>query len=144
LISSAVFAILHANNPNASLISTLNILLAGIFLASGYLWTGQLAIPIGLHISWNFFQGSVFGFPVSGTISPGLGLIQIQQSGPPDWTGGAFGPEAGILGLIMIVSGTGLVYLYLKARYGLPQLATAISQPPDLAGEPATEEERPG
>ena len=66
VLSSVVFGLAHASNANASAISTINVALAGIMLALGLLWTAELALPIGLHLSWNFCQGNVFGFPVSG------------------------------------------------------------------------------
>lgn len=53
-------------NPNSSLASTLSITLAGIMLGLGYVLSGDLAIPTGIHISWNFAQGGLFGFSVSG------------------------------------------------------------------------------
>ncbi len=62
--------------------------------------TGELAFPIGLHIAWNFFQGNVFGFPVSGTTST-TSLIAIEQGGPEIWTGGVFGPEAASWGSLL-------------------------------------------
>lgn len=130
LISSAVFGIFHAANPNATLSSTLNICLAGIFLATGFLLTGELAIPIGLHISWNFFQGNVFGFPVSGADFRSATLIQIQQSGPEWLTGGAFGPEGGFLGIISNLLGILLIILWIKIRTGKVGLQTTISLPP--------------
>ena len=132
LISSAVFGIFHAANPNATVSSTLNICLAGILLAAGFLLTGELAIPIGLHISWNFFQGNVFGFPVSGADFRSATLIQIQQSGPEWLTGGAFGPEGGLLGIISNLLGILLIILWVKRRTGKAVLQTAISLPPTV------------
>jgi membrane protease YdiL (CAAX protease family) len=107
-LSSLFFGFLHAANPNASLISTLNLVLAGLFLGLGFVLTGDLAISIGLHITWNFFQGNVFGFPVSGT-TPIVSFIGINQRGDNLVTGGAFGPEAGLIGLAAILLGSLLV-----------------------------------
>jgi membrane protease YdiL (CAAX protease family) len=130
LFSSAVFAVLHASNPHASLASTLNIGLAGIFLAAGYVLTGQLAIPIALHISWNFFQGNVFGFPVSGGDFRSATFIQINQSGPDLWTGGLFGPEAGLLGTGAMILGIIITLIWVRKQYGLIALHLPLAEPP--------------
>lgn len=98
-ISSLIFGLLHAWNQNASITSTFNIVLAGIVIAFPFIITGRLGISIGIHFSWNFMQGGLFGFPVSGMIFRGS-LLQIEQSGPDLVTGGSFGPEAGLLGLL--------------------------------------------
>ena len=127
LISSSVFGLLHASNPNASWISTMNLILAGLFLGLGFILTGELAIPIGLHITWNFFQGNIFGFPVSGMKS-GATLISIQQGGPDLMTGGAFGPEAGIIGIFAILLGSVLTILYVKATRAKVRLRTEMAE----------------
>ena len=110
LISSAIFGLLHLGNPYASGVSTVNIAVAGVFLAAGYLVTRSLWLPIGLHFGWNFFQGTVFGFPVSGT--GGFHLIRQTVAGPAWATGGPFGPEAGLTGLAAMAVGTALIWLY--------------------------------
>ena len=136
LISSSIFGILHATNPNASLVSTVNIILAGFFLGLGFVLTGELAIPIGLHITWNFFQGNVFGFPVSGNATSGT-FIQTLQLGPDWMTGGAFGPEAGVIGILAIIVGSLLTILYVKQTRGAVSLQydLAVYEPKHLANE---------
>ncbi len=130
LLTSALFGFLHAGNPNASTVSSVNIGLAGLFLGLGILLTGKLAIPIGLHITWNFFQGNIFGFPVSGTRVSDATLIAIRQSGPDQWTGGAFGPEAGLIGLIAMAIGSGLTLLWVYRRTGRIAIHTPFAEYP--------------
>lgn len=117
LLSSLAFGLLHAANPHATLLSTLNLCLAGVFLALGYVLTGELAIPIGLHIGWNFFQGNVFGFPVSG-LRAGATFIAITQRGDALLTGGDFGPEGGLIGVVAMVLGGVLIVLWARLRRG--------------------------
>lgn len=108
---SSFFALGHALNPDATVLSTLNIAVAGVMLALGYVLTGQLAITLGVHFSWNLFQGYVFGFPVSGLDPTGATLVSIQQRGPDLWNGGPFGPEAGIFGLLAMLMVCAIVLL---------------------------------
>ncbi len=129
VITSALFGWAHAGNPNATAVSTFNIFLAGIFLGMGYILTGELAIPIGIHITWNFFQGNVFGFPVSGTAANQTTFISISQGGSDLWTGGGFGPEAGLIGIGALIIGTVLIIGYVRLRYGEVKLAQKISIP---------------
>jgi len=114
IISSAVFGLVHLGNPHATWISAAGIFFAGAYLAYAYIRTRQLWLPIGLHIGWNFFEGVVFGFPVSGLDI--YALTRIQVHGPELWTGGPFGPEAGLIVLPALLVGAGLIYLYSKNR----------------------------
>lgn len=116
IISSSVFGIGHLGNPGATWVSTVNIILAGVLLAVGMVFTKQLGISIGLHISWNFFQGNVFGFAVSGT-TVNFSLINIRTTGNELFTGGAFGPEAGLVGVFAMLIGIAAILIYIKARY---------------------------
>jgi uncharacterized protein len=96
LVSSALFGLGHAFNPGATVTSSIAIALeAGVLLAAGYIVTGRLWFPIGLHMGWNFTEGSLFGMSVSG-FNTTAGLFTGTLKGPVILTGGAFGPEASI------------------------------------------------
>ncbi len=111
-VSSALFALAHLANPNVNWAAVLGLLAAGYFLAFGYLRTRQLWLPIGLHIGWNFFEGPIFSFPVSGLES--FRLLNVNVHGPELFTGGAFGPEAGLIVLPALAVGAVLIVLYTK------------------------------
>jgi membrane protease YdiL (CAAX protease family) len=116
ILASAIFGLFHLDNNNATLLSTLNISIGGIFFGIGFVFTGKLAMPIGLHITWNFFMASVFGFPVSGFTLPSevVSIFKISQSGPEIWTGGAFGPEGGLLCSFSILFGVIITVTWLR------------------------------
>ncbi|MBA2616537.1 MAG: CPBP family intramembrane metalloprotease [Rubrobacter sp.] len=130
VLSSSVFAALHLFNPNTSTLSTFNIFLAGMMLGSGYVLTGQLAIPIGLHTTWNFFQGNVFGFPVSGLDLLGATFLSTRQTGPDLLTGGPFGPEAGLLAPAAMALGILLIALRVRRRSGKVSLHLPLAESP--------------
>ena len=103
VLSSAIFALLHLGNPGSGPIPILGIFVAGLLLARACQASGRLWLPIGLHWAWNYFQGPVFGFPVSGTGASGL--LRLTPVGPEPLTGGAFGPEAGVVGVAACLLG---------------------------------------
>jgi len=114
LLSSLLFGLGHLNNPNATWIGALGTGLAGAYLAYAYLASGQLWLPIGIHIGWNFFEGPLLGFPVSGMDSLAYLVRQTTANGPEMFTGGAFGPEAGLVVLPALVLGVVLVWVYTR------------------------------
>ena len=128
LISSVTFGLAHAGNPNASAVSSFYLFLAGLLLGLPFVLTDELAIPIGLHITWNFFQGNVFGFPVSGTSANQTTFIAVEQGGPVLWTGGVFGPEAGLIGVFAIVAGSLLIIWWVKRTRGKVAFCSSVAE----------------
>ena len=110
-------------------LSTINLTLwGGLVLGLGYVLTGRLALPMGLHIAWNFFEGNVFGLPVSGWTTLGATFLLIEQSGPPLLTGGAFGPEAGLLTIAASLIGVLMILLWVRVRSGRVALQTSLAE----------------
>lgn len=115
LITSLLFGIAHASNPEASLISTIYIVFAGLMLGLPFILTGRIALSIGIHFSWNWVMGGIYGLPVSG-LDGRRSLLQTIETGPDLWTGGKFGPEAGFLGLIGMVIILIWIIIYAKKQ----------------------------
>ncbi|MDU1846292.1 MAG: type II CAAX endopeptidase family protein [Niallia nealsonii] len=115
IVSSLIFGVAHLLNPNVAVLGIINIFLVGLLFAYMYDKTKSLWMPIGYHITWNYFQGNVFGFPVSGTTPHGLYGIDVSMGN--NWlTGGSFGLEGGLLATLMIVLGFVVTNLYTKKR----------------------------
>lgn len=112
LISSLMFSSLHIFNPNVKMLGLANIVIVGLLFGYMFVKTENLWMPIGYHITWNYFQGNIFGFPVSGT-SPS-GIYTFTSVKDNIFTGGAFGPEAGILTTIVIIIGAVVVWKITK------------------------------
>jgi CAAX protease family protein len=117
LFTSALFGLAHLGNKGATLSSGIAIMLeAGVLLGSAYVVTQRLWFPIGLHIAWNFTEGSVFGMQVSGN-STATGLVRGSLTGSPLLTGGAFGPEASIVAVLVCLA-VAIVLLIRAAQLG--------------------------
>lgn len=130
LVSSGAFALLHSLNPGAwsHPLSMLGIFLAGLYLASAYRITGNLWLAIFLHTGWNLLEGPIFGLPVSG-ISPPASVFQASDTGPVLWTGGKFGPEAGLLLCLLLV-------VHLAALWAMKPLLASREEAPVLTEAP--------
>ena len=123
LLTSALFATAHSHRESASALSWANTMLGGVLLAIMVIHTGRLALAIGFHITWNFFQGGVYGFSVSGDEFH-VALLTTKDVGPALWTGGAYGPEGGLLGTAAFVAGIVLSLAWIRLRYGSVRLRT--------------------
>lgn len=102
-----LFALIHLGNPVGTtpftkFFAMLNIALVGWLLALCYRKSGSLWYPIGFHVAWNFFQGCVFSLPVSGSAS--FHLLDVSLTPNTLLSGGAFGPEAGVLPPLMLLA----------------------------------------
>jgi len=129
LVLAGLFALIHWGNPGmhgaTKAWATLNIGLAAILLGFCYLRTQSLALPIGLHLGWNWAQGSLLGFGVSGTTNF-KGAWTPVFHGRPDWlTGGAFGLEASLP--CALLCGTAILGLW---RWKGSKLPTEASSAP--------------
>jgi membrane protease YdiL (CAAX protease family) len=111
LVPAVIFSLMHISNPGFSFSAFINIAIAGLLFAYMYMKSGNIWMPIGFHITWNYFQGCVFGLSTSGL---GIqGLIKSEYTRYSLLGGGAFGPEEGIFTTAVLLLG----FLFVKWYY---------------------------
>lgn len=107
-IASVIFAILHIPNPNIGIFPLINLFLAGIMLGAAFLYTRNLWFPIALHLVWNWMQGPVLGYEVSGTkMFPSMLTLKLPEENIIN--GGAFGFEGSIICTILMIISTAFI-----------------------------------
>jgi len=111
IISSVIFAMYHSLNPNLNPIAILNLVLFGVFAALFALYEGGLWGIFGIHSIWNWAQGNLYGFEVSGALPAGGALFNLMETGPDAITGGSFGPEGGLAVTLLLLVSCGLVWV---------------------------------
>ncbi|MBL0163823.1 MAG: CPBP family intramembrane metalloprotease [Xanthomonadales bacterium] len=136
ILVALLFAMGHWGNPGMSgateVVATLDLGLGAVMLGLAWLRTGSLALPIGLHLGWNWMQGNVLGFGVSGFDY--AGWFKPTFLGRPQWvTGGEFGPESSVFSVLVDVVVILLLWRW-KGSPGRPVIANA----PETLGAPAT------
>lgn len=124
LLISFIWALLHARNEGATISSTLNTVIAGLFLGQAYLATRSIWFPFGIHFGWNAGTAILLGMPVSGT--PTASLLKTEVTGPEVLLGGGYGPEDGLLGTAIFLAGV-LVIRRLGIARVSPTVQTALS-----------------
>ncbi|HMB43433.1 MAG TPA: type II CAAX endopeptidase family protein, partial [Luteimonas sp.] len=138
ILLAALFAFAHWGNPGmegaAKVWATIDIALAAITLGLAYLRTRSLALPVGLHLSWNWAQGHLLGFGVSGIDLTGW-LHPVFQ-GKPTWiTGGDFGPEASLMGVIADLAMLAVIWKWAGKKPNVDEVECAIDSTPAQPSE---------
>jgi hypothetical protein len=127
LLLSGIYALLGSLRPNATGLSFVVAIVAGVLFSLAYLRTHALWLGWGLHFAWAAATAIVFGLPVGG-LAMYSNLVQTNATGPAWLTGGAYGPEGALL--TMVVLGLAMIVLYRATR----DYAWAYTHPPIVAG----------
>ncbi len=128
LISSLIFALLHAGNSDLSFLAAINLILAGILFGSSYIFTKNIWFPISLHLFWNFIQGPILGYSVSGLKI--ASLYEIKLTGSNLLNGGGFGFEGSIICTILVcIAIAAIIRFYLKISLKQSKPSIIVSQP---------------
>ena len=115
-LNCAMFALAHILNTGMSVMPAINLLLVAVFLSIYALREGAIWGVCAWHWMWNWVQGNLFGLPVSGSEPLGGSLIALEEAGPDLITGGAFGPEGGLVVTLVLL--VGIAALLLMAKRG--------------------------
>lgn len=108
-VTSLLFTLVHGSNPNVTALGLLNIFLAGVLLAVAVLRTGTLWYATAVHLGWNWAMAGPLDLPVSGIGGYDVPLYDVAGTGPAWLTGGAFGPEGGVVGTVAVLLGLAVV-----------------------------------
>ena len=109
-ISSSLFGILHMGNAGVTFLSVLNIILDGMLAALLFIYTDSIWLVVAQHGTWNYVQGNLLGFQVSGT-GADASIFSFTMGSGPDWlTGGAFGAEGSIITTLVLLVSLVIVY----------------------------------
>ena len=117
-ISVVVFGLLHGSNPGATPVALAGVALAGVVFALALVRTGALWLPIAFHLSWNWAEGPLYGYPVSGTSISAALRLEMDPAAPEWATGGVFGPEASVFVLVALGLAGAAIWLYTRNRPG--------------------------
>ena len=96
IISSLLFAVVHLGNASMGILPIINLFIAGILLGYYYIYKQNLWFPTGLHFTWNYFQGHIFGYEISGHPVDSIFTQTINEAYPNYVTGGNFGFEGSL------------------------------------------------
>ena len=109
-ISRSLFGILHMGNAGVTFLSVLNIILDGVLAGLLFIYTDSIWLVVAQHGTWNYVQGNLLGFQVSGT-GADASIFNFTMGSGPDWlTGGEFGAEGSIITTLVLLVSLVIVY----------------------------------
>lgn len=114
LISSIIFALLHAFNPGLTILALINLTLFGVFAGLYIICFDNIWGACAIHSIWNFAQGNFYGISVSGMAKMDSIFSTVNTEGKELINGGAFGAEGGIATTISLVVAIVLLFVYMK------------------------------
>lgn len=115
-ISSVLFALLHVFNPEVGFLPMINLMLAGMLLGASYLYTRNLCFPISLHFFWNWIQGPILGYQVSGNDFMFTTMLKLHIPEKNALNGGTFGFEGSLICTVLIIIFTILILWWGEKR----------------------------
>jgi len=121
VISAVLFALFHFANPGLHTLAFANLFLAGLLLGINYIYTRNLWFSFFFHLSWNFFQGPILGFRVSGLALPSL--LVAEPKGDLFITGGDFGLEGSILNTAVSVIALCVLTVVFEKKYSQGEMS---------------------
>ena len=104
---SVLFGAVHLNNPNASVLGTVNTVIAGVLLSLAYVRTRSLWTSYAIHVGWNVGLGFILGFALSGIDIASLWTTGV--AGSDTILGGKYGPEGGLLATFIFAASAVIV-----------------------------------
>jgi membrane protease YdiL (CAAX protease family) len=119
LLSTAVFAFMHSGKVGDPMAYGYYVV-AGLIFGGIYVLSGNLALPIGFHVFYNFTMSAVFGLGASQQTPE---LIALTVVGPGFWIG-----EEGLVRVIFAVVGGVLLVAYVRWRNGHLGIHERITQ----------------
>ena len=102
ILSAAFFGYSHHGNSGEDWVGLFNAGLFGLLACFLLRRTGNLWMPIGLHMAFDWGETFFYGVADSGQVLPGH-LLNSSSSGPAWLSGGTVGPEGSLLCTLLIV-----------------------------------------
>jgi membrane protease YdiL (CAAX protease family) len=128
VINGLLFGLVHATNPGFTWLGMVNISLAGILFSLFTIQYKSISWAIGIHLGWNFAQGILFGYKVSGTDTPGL--LIAQPTGIYYLSGGTFGVEGSVICTLVLTA----IIIYISRNYNIKSSRNILTEENEFTG----------